>query len=120
MLRIFKVKGESMHPVFRHGDYVLAFQWRNIQYRIGDVVLIRHPEFGMLIKRISQIREDHFLLEGDNSNFSLSPARIGWQPERRIIGKVQQNLSQRSKSVAKRAHSSNINNPYGKVNLTGE
>ncbi len=88
-----------MNPVYKHGDFVLAFHWQNRQYRLGDVVLLRHPKFGMLIKRISQLREDHVLLEGDNADSSISPARIGWQPEDRILGKVSLNLSNVPKRI---------------------
>ena len=91
MLQILKVTGESLSPFFVQGDYVLVVKIPFVLRRIkpGDVVVFRHPAYGVMIKRLERFSEDGeelFVLgthpeSNDSRNFGLVPRH--W-----IIGKV--------------------------------
>jgi len=91
MLRVFKVKGNSMLPTLKEGDYVVAFSrfWlRFLQMKIGRLVIIQHPEFGTMIKRISAVVNDGVYVQGDNSLESITSDDIGAIKKDQILGFV--------------------------------
>lgn len=85
--RVHRIVGQSMMPCLANGDYVLSLKRRS-SYRIGDIVIVQHPEWGKLVKRISSCRHDAVLLKGENPEASLSSERMGWQSTDHIIGRV--------------------------------
>lgn len=48
---VARVVGDSMAPTLLDGDYVLARRHRG-PLAAGAVVLVRHPSFGQIVKRI--------------------------------------------------------------------
>ncbi len=60
MIQIIKVTGESLSPLFQEGDYVLVVKipvlLRYLQS--GNVIVFRHPYYGVMIKRIESINPD--------------------------------------------------------------
>lgn len=66
---LFRVNGDSMAPTLAHGDFVIG--WRPSRRRpvqVGDVVVVQHPYYGRMIKRVSACRGDGTLsLKGDNA-----------------------------------------------------
>ena len=77
-----------MLPTLKHNDFVVCFGWKGKRYKVGDVVVVTHPEFKTIIKRIAQIHPTQgLLLAGDNA-FSTAPERMGWIAPKQIIGKV--------------------------------
>ncbi len=77
-----------MAPNFTHNDYVLSFAWRGTRYRPGDVVIVKHPQYRTIIKRIAEINnQGQALLAGDNPA-STSSNSLGWQEQEDLIGKV--------------------------------
>lgn len=86
LLGKFKIKGHSMEPFIRPENEVLV---SSIPYffskpKIEDIVVFRYSN-KVLIKRIKEINNSRFMLEGDNKSDSL---RIGWIKKSDIIGKV--------------------------------
>lgn len=95
-----------MAPVFLPDDYVIGIGWwrpvchlwhlclRRPPYRPGDVLLIRHPTCGRIIKRVTGIStahsaaDTHYTLAGDNVTHTISSSEIGSVPMQNIIGKV--------------------------------
>lgn len=75
LLAIYRVTGDSMLPVLRDGDYVLASSL--IKPKINALVVVHHSTYGVMVKRVSQISETHILLTGENQQ-SLSPEKMGW------------------------------------------
>ena len=91
MLKVFRIKGDSMLPTLKEGDYVVAFSrfWlRFLQMKIGRLVIIQHPEFGTMIKRISAVETDGIYVQGDNSLESITADDIGVIKQEQIIGLV--------------------------------
>jgi signal peptidase I len=69
ILSIFKIRGTSLAPEFRDGDFVLASRlpiWFR-RLRIGDVVVFRQPGYGTLIKRVAELTPcGHLMVQGDD------------------------------------------------------
>ena len=68
MMRIVKVRGASMAPTLSSGDYIILTKAR--AYRPGFVVLVDHPEYGLIVKRVKSITANTFRLEGDGQSTS--------------------------------------------------
>lgn len=78
--RIARVSGSSMAPWAQDGDYVLAVPraWcRQRALRPGAVVLARHDNLGLLVKRISAVRPDGDLLLAGDHPASASTQALG-------------------------------------------
>ncbi|MDO6546369.1 S24 family peptidase [Pseudoalteromonas carrageenovora] len=85
---ISKVRGQSMTPTFFDLDYVLSMCWPNINYKLGDVVLVEHPRYGRIIKRICHIGlHNTYLLSGDHAS-STSTKQLGLIKQVNILGRV--------------------------------
>ena len=55
MLRLFRVRGRSMLPTLRDGDFVVARRLTGRArrgLRPGQIVCVDHPHYGRLVKRI--------------------------------------------------------------------
>lgn len=99
-VRLLKVTGNSMHPTLMSGVFVLLWRWQIFggcqRVKVGDIVAVDHPEFGKIIKRISEIEQGiekgsgvrNLRLRGDNALASVTEAQMGWIEESRVIGKV--------------------------------
>lgn len=88
-LGIFKVTGPSMQPVYKQGDFVIAFRTVLSNFDKGDVVVINHKHFGKIIKRIKSIDEaGDFLVAGDNTIMSTDTMTIGPVAIEHILGRV--------------------------------
>lgn len=91
LLRVIKVAGHSLDPLYRDGDFVLVsaipILLKGIQP--GDTVVFQHPGLGRLIKLVER-------LEGDGRSvyvvgldaFSSDSRTFGAIPRSRVQGKV--------------------------------
>jgi signal peptidase I len=91
MLRLLKVSGDSLHPTYRDGDFVLASK---IPYLFGavqrgDVVVFRHQVYGTMIKMIDSITPDtgEIRVVGIHDH-SVDSREFGTIRRRDILGKV--------------------------------
>jgi nickel-type superoxide dismutase maturation protease len=90
-MRAVEVKGESMLPVLRPGDWLLVRTGARVVIRPGSVVVARHPSEGLLIvKRAAHRAADGWWLESDNQR---APGRqdswdFGAVPDDLIVGRV--------------------------------
>ncbi|EAQ67452.1 hypothetical protein MED121_16034 [Marinomonas sp. MED121] len=76
-LCFYEVKGNSMLPFLRSGDFVIASRLF-IAVSIDDLVLVRHPEYGHIIKRVAKTCPKKGLwLQGDGEQ-SVTSEQIGW------------------------------------------
>jgi nickel-type superoxide dismutase maturation protease len=90
MLRILKVKGDSMLPRFRGGDYVLVSRLPVLlgRIRVGDVVAFRHAEFGTMVKRVARVLEnEHYHVQGSHQ-YSVDSRRFGPVHKSDLIGRL--------------------------------
>jgi signal peptidase I len=90
-MRLLKVRGSSLWPDFREGDYVLAagvpFPVRKI--KAGDVIVFRQPGYGTLIKRVERVLDNgqSFVVRGTQI-YSSDSRNFGPVPRTHVSGKV--------------------------------
>lgn len=63
MYRILKVTGNSLFPLIQEGDFVLVFKIpfllsKFFKYKKGDIIVLKHPYYGVLIKKIDWLSAD--------------------------------------------------------------
>jgi nickel-type superoxide dismutase maturation protease len=89
MLRLLKVTGNSLSPEYQEGDFVVAttvpFLFRSP--RQGEVVILRHPAYGTLIKRLVRISADEFEVGSDQPG-GVDSRSFGALPIRMLTGRV--------------------------------
>lgn len=88
-LKIWKVTGHSMFPRIPQHSYVLAGHWYNFKkLKANQTVLIKHPQYGLLIKTVAVIDKNNLVwCKGENSS-SISVEKLGPVNKQQIIGKV--------------------------------
>lgn len=94
MLRFLKVTGNSLFPLYQEGDFVLIIKipfslWGYFRYHRGDIVVVKHPYYGLLIKIIQSITNDgkQFFLIGTQDE-STDSRQFGLVEHHWILGKV--------------------------------
>ncbi|MEP3655012.1 MAG: S26 family signal peptidase [Litorimonas sp.] len=85
MFKFVKVRGESMTPTLAPGDYLLVTKARAV--RAGFVVLVDHPKYGVIVKRIASVSGDSINLEGDGPE-STSTEALGHVALKNIKGRA--------------------------------
>lgn len=87
MLGVYRVEGASMLPTLADGDYVVASRWY-ARIRPGDILVIDHPRYRRIVKRVLRVcKRRGLLLGGDNATASVDPHMIGWISPQRVLGK---------------------------------
>lgn len=86
LLKVFKISGHSMMPLFTPNDKVLASSLPYIfsHPKKGDVVVFSYNK-KILIKEIVKEKEGNFIVKGKNKKDSL---KIGEISRKQILGKV--------------------------------
>ena len=91
MLRLLKVKEDSLAPEFQEGDFVVTVKIPLLWFKLrpGDVVVFRHSEYGTMIKKVEHFTPDgeSMFVTGTHPN-SVDSRRFGVVPRRDVIGKV--------------------------------
>ena len=91
MFRLIKVRGHSLHPDVRDGDFVLAARvpFPSGKIRAGELIVFRQPGYGTLIKGVRQIIEAGRAFEVRGTQVESTDGRnFGPVPRERVIGKV--------------------------------
>jgi signal peptidase I len=81
-MKLFRIKGHSMEPEFREGDYVLV---RKTNIKNGDTIIFKSPDGRFLIKRIAETEDHNFIARGDNPRCEPQSYTIS---KDNIVGKV--------------------------------
>ena len=71
-----------MEPTLKEGDFVLVYKWATP--KIGDIIAFGY-EGKVLVKRITSIKNSHYLVSGDNKTDSRNIPKI---KKEQVIGKV--------------------------------
>jgi signal peptidase I len=91
IFRLYKIRGHSLHPDFRAGEYVLAagFPFPSGKIRVGDVIIFHQPGYGTLIKRVRRVLEEGCAFEVRGTQIESTDSRdFGSVPRERVSGKV--------------------------------
>ncbi|MBX3230501.1 MAG: S24/S26 family peptidase [Labilithrix sp.] len=85
MFRVVRVNGPSMAPTLVDGDFVVVI---DRPCRIGDVVVVMHPQYGRIVKRVAaRDGSGRIALEGDGA-LSTSREALGWTSPHDVLGRV--------------------------------
>lgn len=63
------VSGTSMLPTLKDGQSVIAL--KGASFKVGDIVIARHPSYGLIIKRVASISNGKVFLKSDNRNVEI-------------------------------------------------
>lgn len=63
---LYHVQGKSMYPTLSDGQTVIVEKTKNV--KVGNMVVANSSEYGVIIKRVSQIKGDQIYLTSDNTN----------------------------------------------------
>ncbi len=78
MLKIFKVKGDSMSPDLLSGDYVVTckknFSKKNLKK--GQLIVFNSQSYGILIKKIVELKNNFVIVDSINPK-GLNSQQIG-------------------------------------------
>ena len=61
-----KVNGTSMLPTLKNGQEIIVLKTKD--YKVNDIVVAMHPDYGMIVKRLKVIDPDKVYLMSDNRN----------------------------------------------------
>ncbi|HIH61660.1 MAG TPA: S24 family peptidase [Methanobacteriales archaeon] len=61
-----KVRGNSMYPTLKDGQELIVLKTKD--FKVGDIVVAKHPEYGLIVKRVGKIEGDMVYLISDNKN----------------------------------------------------
>ncbi len=91
------VKGDSMYPTLKDGQQLIVLKTKD--FKIGDIVVAKHPTYGLIVKRVGKIEGNRVYLVSDNKNveeiytgtsiITLTPLNT-WLPKSAIIGVVKE------------------------------
>jgi phage repressor protein C with HTH and peptisase S24 domain len=89
VLKIIKVTGESLTPVYQEGDFVVIasnpFLFGSI--KPGDIVVFVHNDFGTMIKKVQSVDFDQIYVTGTHAH-SVDSNQLGPIHRDRLLGKV--------------------------------
>ena len=91
IFKLYKIRGHSLHPDIREGDYVLAagFPFPAGKIKAGDVIIFQQPGYGMLIKRVRQVLDEGCTFEVRGTQVESTDSRnFGPVAQEQISGKV--------------------------------
>ena len=86
-----RVEGNSMYPALKQGDTVIInrFSYLFKNPSIGDIVLVKKPkESRVILKRVTEVKNDLYFLSGDNKKESTDSRKFGYIQKKHILGKM--------------------------------
>jgi signal peptidase I len=91
MLQLMKIRGHSLFPDYREGDYVLVvrFPFPAVKIREGDVIVFDQPGYSSMIKRVCQVIDDGSVFEVRGTQIDSTDSRnFGPVMREQVTGKV--------------------------------
>lgn len=89
------VSGDSMYPTLHDGQSLMVLKTGN--FKLGDIVISKHDEYGLIVKRVGKIETNRVYLMSDNKNvetiyegnyvITKTPLNT-WVPRDYVIGVV--------------------------------
>ncbi|HBR98531.1 MAG TPA: peptidase S24 [Gammaproteobacteria bacterium] len=87
MLGVFRIRGDSMSPGLQSGDFVVALT-AFCRARLGRLLVVRHPQYGIIVKRVIGIDADDACWLGSDHEAGVSSERMGRVLSDHIVGRV--------------------------------
>ena len=60
------VSGTSMVPTLKDGQSIIVLKTKD--YKVDDIVVATHPDYGLIVKRLKKIEDNRVYLMSDNRN----------------------------------------------------
>lgn len=91
MIKLFKIKGDSLFPIYKNGEIVLSLSSKFLSLKENDIVVFKEKNNGLMIKKIKSIhtqqnKKKYFLI-GTNAH-SIDSRNFGSIDESHISHKV--------------------------------
>jgi len=83
--RLIRIDGASMGADLPDQSFAVFSSWGEAQ--VGDTVLVDHPSYGFIVKRLTSINPSFVRLKGASS-VSLSEAQLGSVPRDALRGRL--------------------------------
>lgn len=85
------VRGTSMVPTLQDGQSLVVLKTK--VFKVGDIVVARHPSYGLIVKRVSEIKNGQVFLKSDNREIIVTDGGIlkgldAWIPVEEVVGVV--------------------------------
>lgn len=90
ILKFLRVRGASLAPLLKDGDFVLASRlplWFRPP-RAGEIVVFTHPAYGRLIKRVAQVLPNGSLIVRGTDIDSVDSRTFGAVQPHQVEGVV--------------------------------
>jgi signal peptidase I len=91
MFRLLKIRGHSLYPEYRDGDYVLTARvpFPSGKIKSGNVIVFRQPVHGLLVKRVQKVLDDGSAFEVRGTQIDSTDSRnFGPVLLSQVLGKV--------------------------------
>jgi signal peptidase I len=63
------VSGTSMVPTLKDGQSIIVL--KTSDFKVGDLVVARHPTYDLIVKRVASIKGDQVFLKSDNRRIEI-------------------------------------------------
>ncbi len=85
------VSGTSMVPTLKDGQSIMVL--KTTDFKVGDIVVARHPTYNLIVKRVAEINDGQVYLKSDNREVIVTGNTIlkgldTWLPKENVIGVV--------------------------------
>lgn len=83
MIRVFRVRGRSMLPTLKDGDFIIARKLSAPavqKLRKGAIVCLDHPHFGFMIKRLVRLNENATAIVDSDGQTGANQQSLGPVP----------------------------------------
>ena len=90
------VSGNSMYPTLKDGQDLIILKTEN--FKVGDIVISKHSEYDLIVKRVGKIENNRVYLMSDNKevetiyegNYIITKTPLNtWVPRNYVIGIVE-------------------------------
>jgi len=98
MYRLLRIRGHSLSPDYRDGDYVLTAKvpFPSGKIRAGDVIVFHQPGYGHLVKRVRRVMDDGAAFDVRGTQIDSTDSRnFGSVSREAVSGKVIWHIRQR-------------------------
>lgn len=85
MVKIFKIRGDSLFPLLKNNELVLAAKFLSLKPH--DIVVFKEQKHGLMIKQIQNIKDDKLFLVGTSPS-SIDSRNFGYICKKDIKYKV--------------------------------
>lgn len=88
MFKLFKIKGFSLFPLFKEGEVVLCIKIFSFsKIKINDIIVFNNKDYGLMIKKVKEINENGYFVQGENPS-SIDSRNFGELQRKELLYKI--------------------------------